>query len=69
MGQRQNDHQRAGQMEEKDDADHAHRDRQLDDLFLQGIDGALDQVGAVIGGDDLHPLGQAGDDIIFDPSP
>ena len=66
-GQRENDHEGAGQMEEKDDADDADRDRQFDDLFLQGIDGALDQVGAVIGGDDLHPFGQAGDDIFFDP--
>ena len=66
-GQRENDHESAGQMEKKDDADHADRDRQFDDLFLQGIDGALDQVGSVIGGDNLHPFGKAGDDILFDP--
>ena len=56
-----------GQMEEKDDADDAHGDRELEDLFLQGIDGAVDQVGAVVGGDDLHPLGEARLDIVLDP--
>ena len=33
--------------------------RELDDLLLEGVDGPLDQVGAVIGGDDLHALGEA----------
>ena len=53
-------------MEKKDDADHADRDRQFEDFVLQGIDRALDQVGAVVGGDDLDPFGQAGEDILFD---
>ena len=62
-GQREDDDQRGGQVEEEDDADHAHRDGELDDLFLERRNRAVDQVGPVIGGDDLHARRKRGRDI------
>ena len=54
-------------MEEKNYANDAYGNRQFDDLFLEGIYGPLDEVGPVIGGHDLHSLGEAGGDILLDP--
>ena len=48
-GQREDDDEGARQVEEEDEADHAHRDGELDDLVLEGRDGAVDQVGPVVG--------------------
>ena len=53
-------------MEEEDDADHAHRNRELDDLFLERIDRSLDQIGPVVGRDDLDPLGKGRRDVVRD---
>ena len=55
-GQGEDNHEGAGQVKEKDDADNTHRNGQLDDLVLEGADGAMDEIGPVIGGDDLHAL-------------
>ena len=64
-GERQGEDDRKGarQMEEKNDADGTDGNRQPDDLFLQGVDRPVDQIGAVVGGDDLDPRRQTRRDI------
>ena len=56
--ERENNHEGARQMEEKYKTNNAHRDRELDDLFLKRIDRPVDEIGPVIGGDNLHALRQ-----------
>ena len=49
---------------EEDEDDERDDDHLHDQLVLQGVDRALDQVRAVVGGDDLHALGQAGLELV-----
>ena len=65
-GQRDDDHQGAGQVKKKDQADHAHRDDQFDNLLFEGGHGSLNEIRTVIGGDDLYPFGKAGRDVAVD---
>ena len=65
-GKRKDDHEGAGQMEEEDEADDAHGDGKLYDLFLQRGDGADDQIGPVVRGDDFHAGRKRRLDILFD---
>lgn len=53
-------------MEEEDQADQAHRDGELDDLVLQRRDGANDEIGAVVRGDNLHAFGERRLDVALD---
>src|SRR3989339_785237 len=46
-------------MEEKHQTDHTYRQGDLDQFFGEGIDGPVDQIGAIIGDNDLHPRRQA----------
>ena len=43
--------------------DHAHGDAELDHLIAERINGPVDQLRPVIGGDDLHPFRQRGLDL------
>ena len=45
-------------MKQEHRAHQRHHDELLDELALQGIDGAMDQVRAIVGRDDLHPVGE-----------
>ncbi len=47
-------------MEQEDRGDDGHHDEFLNQLMLQVGDSALDQLGAIVGFDDLHPGRQAG---------
>ena len=58
-GKRADDHERAGQVKQKNDADHADGKRQLQDLVFERVDGPVDEIRAVIGRDDLHAGGKA----------
>ena len=57
--QRQQHHQRRAEMEQEQHAHQHHDDEFLHQLFAQRVDCALDQVRAVVGGDDLDAFGQA----------
>ena len=46
-------------MPEEEDADHGHDKELLNQLGREVVDRPLDQCAAVVGGDDLHALGQA----------
>ena len=48
-GQDDDGHQRAAQVQEEREADQRHDDAFLEQLFLQRLDGALDQRAAVVG--------------------
>ena len=56
--------QRAADVQQEDDADESDDDALLDQRALQRLDGAMDQVGAVVDGDDAHVLGQARRDLL-----
>jgi len=53
-------------VEKKHDGDDDHGQGELEDGVFQGVDGLPDQIGSIIGRDDLNPLGQAGHDICSD---
>ena len=55
-----------GIWKEKDQADDADGDGDLDNLFLEGGDGTIDQIGPVIGGNDLYPRGKARLNVFLD---
>ena len=65
-GQREDRDQGAAEVPEEDDADERDDDRLLDQLLLEVVDRALDQVGAVVGGDELDALGERGLDPLLD---
>ncbi len=46
-------------MEQEGEADQHHHRELLHQLAGEVVDGALDKVGAIVDGDDLHPLRQA----------
>ncbi len=58
--QRNDGDESRSQMEQEHAADERHHDEFLDELLLQVRDGALDEAGAVVRRDDLHPRRQAG---------
>jgi len=58
--QRENGHQCRAQMKQEDHADHRYDQKLFDQLVREVLDSAVDEGGAVVGLDDLHPLGQAG---------
>ncbi len=55
-----------GQVEEEDDAHNSHRQGELDDLVLQGVDAPVDEVGSVIGDHYLHSGRQRRRDVAAD---
>ena len=58
-GKRQDGHQGRRQVKEKDGADDGNHDGQFDELVPKRLDGVPDQVGSVIGRDDLDALGKS----------
>ena len=66
QGERQHGDQRAAEVEEEDDADEADDEALFDQLLAQGGHRVLDQRGAVVGDDQLHPLGERGSDGLAD---
>ncbi len=56
--ERQDGDQRGTEVQQERHDDQRHHDHLLDQGAFEGVDGASDEVGAVVGGDDLDPLGQ-----------
>ena len=65
--ERENNDKGTGEVKEKDYADDTDDNEENDDLIAQGADCLINEIGPVIGGDDLHSLGEAGRDIVLDP--
>ncbi len=59
-GQAHHHHQRGAQVEQEGETNQHHHHELLHQLAGEVVDGALDEIRAVIDGDQLHPLGQAG---------
>ncbi|MNJ31979.1 hypothetical protein D3C77_266340 [compost metagenome] len=63
-GQGDDHHQRRAQVEQEGEADQHHHRKLLQQLAGEVVDGALDEIGSVIHGDDLHPFRQAALELI-----
>ncbi len=59
-GQGDDHHQGRAQVEQEGQTDQHHHGELLHQLAGEVVDGALDKVGSIVDGDDLHPLRQAG---------
>src|SRR3990170_2773226 len=63
-GQGEDHDEGAREVEEKNNADRAYGKPEFDDLITKCFDGPVDELGAVIHGDDLHAFGQRGRDLL-----
>ena len=62
-GQHDDRHQGAADVQEEHDADQRHHQAFLEQRAAQGLDGAIDQLGAVVDRHHLDALGQGGSDL------